>query len=194
MDASINHSYLQEKTKLQLKTLYQQSKELPMVVLAQFLTREMYNGLKRQLQKIAWEKVNNPLERKYNRGVIPKQLITIVESKECKDLLAVIIGKPILRIEGYIYQFQWRDYTIISDEAENEPGIDLFIDLTDDWPEQAGGALIYVDGTGDYTKIPLQGNLLAVTHQKQGIQKFVKYVNHFAEDKKRYFILARIVF
>ena len=82
---------------------------------------------------------------------------------------------------------------MLNDEIVEKPGIDAIIDFADGWRHEAGGSVVYVDGTGDFFKIPPSGNTLTLIERKKGAQKFVQYLNHYSNGKKRYFILGNII-
>ena len=88
--------------------------------------------------------------------------------------------------------FSWKDYIILHDENKEKLGIDIIVDCTEDWNEKAGGNVVYVDGKGNYSKIPVKENTLTIVKRHHHEQKFVQYVNHYAGPKKRYLVVGKL--
>lgn len=102
------------------------------------------------------------------------------------------MGRPVQKVDLHVCLFSWKDYIVLSDETVEPASIDLIIDLTDDWPEGAGGEVIYRDRDGNYFPLQIASNMLVLVERKRAIQKFVKYVNHYAGNKRRILLMGKI--
>ena len=70
--------------------------------------------------------------------------------------------------------------------------VDIIIDFTQEWDGSYGGAVVYADGSGEFHKIVIAENTLTITQRKEGVQKFVQYVNHFSGKKNRVLFLGTL--
>jgi hypothetical protein len=91
-----------------------------------------------------------------------------------------------------LWSFGHKDYTVVNDQALEKPGTDIIIDLTSTWSSEWGGSVVYVDGSGDFTKIVPEDNKLVLIMRDKKRHRFVQYVNHKAEKNKRVFLIARV--
>mgnify|MGYP001566330714 FL=1 len=86
----------------------------------------------------------------------------------------------------------WKDYMILNDRYVENRGIDLVIDLSEDWDDEWGGVVTYTDGSGTVYPLSLKANSVAVVERKKGMHKYIQYVNHYGKDKKRVFLIATL--
>jgi hypothetical protein len=91
-----------------------------------------------------------------------------------------------------VWSFGSKDYTVINDEKLEKPGIDLILDITPDWKAEWGGSAFYVDGSGEFTMIKPEENKLLIFRRSAGTHRFIQYVNHLAQKKRKVFLIARI--
>ncbi len=171
----INKKYLDNIE--QIRKVFYANKEIQ---LSDFLGKKSYEEFKKKINKIKLAKKVQPMCCSYDEAEISLP-------KDIADFIFLILKKKIEKAR--LLCFKWKDYTILNDEVIEKPGIDVVFDLTDNWNNNAGGSIVYVDGSGEYTKIPPSGNTLIIVERKKNVQKFVKYVNHLAQ-KKRCFIIA----
>ena len=192
MKLKINPNYLKLENQREIQESFAKSTP-PIAILFNFFDEEAYKELKTKIERQRFEKVTDVLHRRYTRSNIPKPLNKFFEeNKEFRTLINVILKERIKHIDAVAYNFTWKHYTIINDETTEEAGYDIFIDVTDNWNDEAGGSLIYVDGSGDFTKIPNKGNTLTIIKRDENTHKFIKYVNHKAKDKNKFFVLGNI--
>ena len=136
------------------------------VILRDFFTKEEYKELRNKIAELDFKKDVNIVHHSYSQA----------EFSFKDDFFGNLKCKT--------YLFTWKDYQILHDKFVEEPGIDVIIDLTDHWNAQWGGVVTYVDGSGDYTEILPLANSVAIVKRKKGMNRFVRYVNHYAKGKR----------
>ena len=181
----INPLYTKEESILQIQKMWEEKHS---VMLANFFTQTSYRKKEKELKKAV-----------YRRDMMPDQYSSATKKerelgreKEFLHFLAQILKKKTVHLIGEMYQFSWKDYTTLHDKNKEKPGIDIIIDFTPEWNESYGGAVVYTDGKGGYTKLFAQKNVLMMIRREQGINKFVQYINNLSRGKKRYLFLGRI--
>ncbi len=151
------------------------------VVLFEFLKPEMYQELRKEILDGSFVKVINPIMYSYSsQDKISERLTNLFESKE---LLLFLEG--VTEIEGLklnkltVSKYEWKDYTVMHDDANLEEGLDVFIDFTEGWDDvTAGGQITYYLGSDQYYTLPIAPNSVGIVHTLSGYQRFVKYVNN----------------
>jgi len=121
-----------------------------------------------------------------------KQLQRWLKTKEAAAIISAIIDDRVRYKESCLCVYAHRDYTVRHDKNIEPPGYDVLLDLTPRWNARACGHHSYVDADGnELIRIPVAGNTLAIISRPNGVQKFVKYVNHFAGKDRRVVLEAR---
>jgi Rps23 Pro-64 3,4-dihydroxylase Tpa1-like proline 4-hydroxylase len=186
---AINRHYLKPETQLKIKEIFLKEKK---VILFNFFDDEYYQKMENEIQKLKFKHEQEYLTHCYGSAVVTPIIYDYF--KDLVKVIGFIINKKTTTSSWKIKAlcFSWKDYIILHDENKEEPGIDILLDFTDGWKPEWGGAVTYVDGTGDYTKIPIQGNMLALVQRTNNEQRFVQYVNHYAGKRKRILLLATI--
>ncbi|MDO8656562.1 MAG: hypothetical protein Q7K45_04950, partial [Nanoarchaeota archaeon] len=87
----------------------------------------------------------------------------------------------------------WKEYTILSDSSVEEPGIDFIFDFTHDWDDKSNGYIFYKDEEGNFISLPIAADMVAIVERKEGVQKYVQYVNHYAQKSRRLLVMGEIV-
>jgi len=170
----INEFYLEN-----LETVKRTFQEEGQVVLFDFFTKDFFSLLK----KIA-EKKPRP-----EKDPLLHSFSTVsVDLPELPFLRSLFKKQPDFRS----YRFGWKDYTLLHDLDMQKPGIDIIIDLAEDWQEKWGGSVYYVDGTGNFTKMPIKANTLILVKRTSGNNRFIKYVNHLAGTRKRSLLIGSL--
>ena len=183
---AINKIYLEKKNQERIKQMFYDNKDFPSIQLHDFFIPECYKQMKRETSKLKYKRSYLATSHSYsesNFNVVPKELMAFVSK---------IINKKVSKIKLKVLKFSWKDYVIINDKLKEKPGFDIILDITDDWNQDYGGSLVYVDGSGDHFHIPPKGNTLTIAERKKGVQKFVQYVNNLSKDKKRCLIVATV--
>ncbi len=188
----VNPQYLSGSTIAQVKHAFHANRELPSITLQKFFSEGEYKTLSKVVSKTKWEKAKDRMHYNHSVAPLPTELKKMLDNTMMKRCISAVLGREIKKIEGKLCMFGWKDYTLLYDEAVEKPGIDLIIDFTPQWGENAGGKIVYADGTGDSRNIPSSPNTLSVTIRKEGVQKFVQYCNHYAGKKKRILFLGTV--
>ncbi|MBI2669141.1 hypothetical protein HYX14_04835 [Candidatus Woesearchaeota archaeon] len=187
----INLLYLNQKTRAEIQKTFHLNKELPSVQLQQFFTKEVYEQLCQAVVSGSFRHEKIPHLHSYSVAEIPAKVDAFFSSSEFLDFFSLLLPKKI-KISFRLYSFSWRDYILLNDQSLEKPGIDLIFDLTSLWDSSWGGNIVYVDGTGEYTMIAGAPNTLTIVQRKKNVRKFVQYVNHYAEQRKRYLLMGTL--
>lgn len=183
---AMNKAYLKEENIAKIQEMFKQNKDVPSVVLHSFLDKDFYEQLQKEIMIFKLEK--HPIDHCFEKAEAGKKLQAFLGSQEFLGFVSKILGRDIQAVTAHIQSFGHKHYTILHDEHVEEPGIDVFIGLTDEWNDAWGGNVVFVDGSGEYTKTQIGGNMLVIVERKDKTQKFVQYVNHHCNDKKLVFV------
>jgi len=154
---------------------------------------ESQEGIKTvQCQSFLLE-VNQPNTSKFKHNIDPLhhnyREATITNSEEIQSFVESITKKNLKCITKKSIAMTWKEYQIIDDHHDNASKIDVILDITDNWPENAGGTVAYVDGDGNYHTVPTTYNALTVIIRESTTKRFLQYVNHYGKDKEKIFHL-----
>lgn len=181
----INPIYKKEESLMQIKKIWQEKQS---IMLANFFTEASYKKKEKAVKNAVYKRESMPDQYSY----ATKKEKELKRNKELLHFLAQVLQKKAVRIIGEMVQFSWKDYTTLHDKNKEKPCIDIIIDLTPEWDDRYGGAVVYSDGKGGYTKVFAQKNSLFLVQREQGIQKYIQYVNNLSRGKKRFLFLGRI--
>ncbi|MBI2581817.1 hypothetical protein HYV87_01650 [Candidatus Woesearchaeota archaeon] len=181
----LNHGYLKEETKQKVRKSFFHS-DFPAILLNDFFDQGFYTELKKKILSLNFKRDAVILHHSY---AISSYKIT---SKEFCDFISFITKKKIDEITFSAYLLTWKDYMILNDKYLQKPGIDVIIDLTDNWNAELGGVVTFTDGKGTVYPITPTENSLAIVERKKNLQKYIQYINHYAKDKKRLLLIASI--
>ena len=181
----VNPAYLKEENKQKIRKSFLHG-EFPAVILKDFFSREFYEELQKKVSSLNFRKDHVVLHHSYAVGNFK------LSSKECTDFLSLVTKKKIEEVYCTAYLLTWKDYMILNDKYLEKPGIDMVIDLNDDWNAQRGGIVTYTDGKGTVYPISPTANSLAIVERKKGLQKYFQYVNHHGKEKKRLLLIAAL--
>lgn len=181
----INPVYKTEESLLQIKKIWQEKHS---IMLANFFTEASYKKKEKEMKNAVYKRDCMPDQYSY----ATKKEKEFERNKELLQFLAQVLQKKTVRIVGEMVQFSWKDYTTLHDKNKEKPGIDIIIDLTPEWDDSYGGAVVYSDGKGGYTKVFTQKNSLLLVRREQGIQRYVQYVNNLSRGKKRYLFIGKV--
>jgi len=190
----INLPYLNPDTLEKIQQEFRSQEDFPIVVLFKFLEREIYMKLREQIIRLYYKKELVRTSHSYAVAELPATLSKSFNQKEFLDFLSSILDKKVKNIKAQAYSFSWKDYTILSDTTLEEPGIDFIFDLTHDWDKKGNGYIFYKDGEGNFISLPIAADMLVIVERKEGVQKYVQYVNHYAQKNRRLLVMGRINF
>lgn len=183
---AINKDYLKSENISKIKQLLLNNPQFPSIQLHDFFIPKSYEQMKNKVKKLKFKKSYLATSHSYSEcdfNATPKEVV---------DFISKITGKKTEKLKFKALLLLHKDYLIINDKISEKSGTDIVFDLTDDWDENSGGSVIYVDGSGEYFRIPQKGNTLLIAERKKGTQKFIQYINHHAKNKKRYLVIATI--
>ena len=186
----INSSYFNHSALTQLCTSFRSDPVVPSVQLGELFTAVFYKKLQVEIKKLGFIVQRKPFQYSYASAPVPTLLDEFFSSPSFLRLMKSIVGKNVGGVTARTLRFGWKDYTLLHDQLVEKPGIDLIIDLAQEWNSAAGGCVRYVDGTGSYTTISPLRNSLTVVQRRKGVQRFVQYVNHRSGTLQRHLILG----
>ena len=146
-----------------------------------------------EIVRLPFKQEKEALTHSYATAPLPKSVQQFLQSSELLSFLSALLQKKVIKVQATQFRFSWKDYTLLHDEKKEEPGIDMIIDFTEKWNEEAGGNIFYSNGEGEYLKLSLAGNACAIAKRKEGISKFIKYVNTLSLEQKRYLLIGKII-
>lgn len=189
----LNEAYLRKTTVGGIQKAFDASKELPSIVLQRFFDEKAYAKIALLCKRASFKKSMERMHHSYAVAPMPREVEKFLNNEEVLRFISKIVGKNIKSVNGCLYMFGWKDYTLLHDKKKEKPGIGIIFDMTGKWPNRAGGKIVHVDGTGSYHRIPASENAVVVTKRKEGIQKFMQYINHVAGKKKRLLFMGTAI-
>ncbi len=190
----INKNYLAAETIEKIKQEFLSKDDFPSTVLFKFLEREFYMKLRQQIIRLYYKKEVVRVSHSYAAANLPPAISKWFNQKEFLDFLSSILNKKVQLLDARAYTFSWKDYTVLSDTTVEKPGFDFIFDFTHDWDERGNGYIFYKDEEGNFISLPLAADMLAIVERKAGVQKYVQYVNHYAQKNRRYMVMGKMIF
>ena len=189
----INKTYLEPETVQKIQKEFVAKTDFPSAVLFKFLERDIYMKLREQIIHLYFKKDVVRTSHSYAVAKLLSTLSKVFNEKEFLDFCSSILNKKVKQIEAKAYSFTWKDYTILSDKTIEEPSLDFIFDFTHDWDEKGNGYIFYKDEDGNFISIPIAADMLAIVERKEGVQKYIQYVNHYAQKNRRLLVMGKIV-
>ncbi len=186
----VNPIYKKIETVQQLKHLFQQNTLLPSIQLHNFFTEQEYNKIKSLTASSQFQHQKNPLLCSYSAASIKKELSSFIQA--IPQIVSSIVKKNISLQNFKLLQFQHKDYTLLHDKNIEPSGYDIILDLTEHWQPDYGGNLIYTNGQGQVFTITSKPNTLSIIKRTKHFQKYIEYINHYAEKNKRYILIGTL--
>ena len=188
----INKLYLNGENTAKLKDIFLANERLPSIIMPNFIGKKDYAMLEMAAKKCRYKIEKEPMHFRYSASETPKSLPELLNSNAMKQLISKIINKKIKKIDGKLYCFGWKDYTLLNDEKIEKPGYDLILDFGK-WDESFGGMITYSDGMGNSDALKSRPDTLIIVKRKNRMQKFTKYVNNKSGKRKRLFFMGKII-
>jgi hypothetical protein len=170
--------------------------ETSYVDLKKFLRSDMYDALLVAFGVASFDDlVGPPNARRYRRldtvdtsGVISR-FQTFCKSTNFVSYVTSLTGldRPI-GVFSECRRFRSGDYTLMHDNVQEEPGLDLIFSVTSspEWQDHSGGSLMYLDGQDTLLTVDPEQNKLTLVYRDDGVLRYVKYVNHQAGANERH--------
>ncbi|HLD39533.1 MAG TPA: hypothetical protein VJB13_00120 [Candidatus Nanoarchaeia archaeon] len=182
----LNPIYLKDETKQKVRKSFLHS-DFPAVMLNEFFSKEFYAELKKKISSLNFKRDTIVLHHSYDRSSMA------ISSAELNMFLSFVTKKKVEDMNFTVIRLGWKDYQILHDRyLEKNPGVDIILDITDAWDNEWGGMVTYTDGRGMVYPLAPAGNSLAIIERKKNLHKYFQYANHYAEEKKRVFLIATI--
>ena len=183
--ADVNPAYLDEEAKHKIRKSFLHG-EFPAVIIKDFFSKEFYAELKKKAYSLSFKRENIVLRHSYAFSNLN------LSSRELCDFVSFVTKKKIEEVSCSAYLLSWKDYMILNDKYLEKTGIDVIIDLTEDWNPEWGGVITYTDGKGTVYPISPAGNSVAIVERKKDLNKYIQYINHYGEEKKRLLLIATL--
>jgi hypothetical protein len=186
----INPIYTKPKTIAQLQHLFQENKQLPSIQLHNFFTTEEYSHINSVISTARFTHTQKPLLYSYSTTKTQKEIIPYL--KEIKKISQQIIQHKLIKINiqiPQIIQLGHKDYTLLNDKNLQPQGYDIIFDLTDNWQPEFGGNLTYTNSNNQSFTITSKPNTLTIVERSDLFQKYIEYINHYAQKNKRYILM-----
>ena len=191
---SINKAYVDGESLLKIQNTFRTEGT---ALLFNFFDDETLLEIKKAINHLSFKEEKEILKQSYAQAQMDSVLKKNFQGKEFLGFLSFILNRKLLAPLFSVYSFTWKNYTLLHDAAQEKPGIDIIFDFAalhhEQWNESWGGVITYVDGSGEFRRLPVQQNVLALVQRKTTEeQRFVQYVNHHAEGKKRFFVMGQL--
>jgi len=162
----VNKYYRNKELLKQVKAAFLQNKDCPSVALHGFLTPD---GL--QKARVS--------AKKWVHSTIPDQhsYATCKAKLGLADFVKRATGKKPIKQDSMLLRH--RDFTLLHDEKKQRAGVIGLLFLFD-WNKEWGGDFVLVKDGETLKRFTPKKNTLLLVWRKQGVQSFVKYVNHKA--------------
>ena len=160
--------------------------------------------LMQELEKISWEKINDPHKESLSTSQIQKNSHSeFLESKDFQDFIEKITSTKIdENISWQFQKFQKNDFTLLHDDnlnenTNNQDTLLIIFDLTRKWPIEARGEIVITTANNTNQKNnnstpliirPIE-NTLSIIKLKKDDMYFTKFINSSAQNKE----LIRII-
>ncbi len=189
----INPIYKNDQAQKEIALQFQKQKEekFPAITLCDFFTKTIFNYLEKEFLSLDYQKKIEPLSHSFSQGIVSQKIHDFFHQKDFLNFLSLILGKRVKAISLDAKALSWKDYTLINDEKKEKGEFDLLFSFSD-WNVDFGGSIFYVDGSFDFAQIYPQKNSLTLVQRKENVQRYLKYVNSLAQEKKL-FLLVGIV-
>ncbi len=186
VSSELSLEYMKEEMKQRVRKSFLHS-DFPAVQLNNFFSKEFYAELKKKASSLKLKEDLIILHHSYESSSMK------IDSAELNEFLSFVTKKRVDDLTFSVFRLGWKDYQILHDRyLEKSPGIDIIIDITDNWNPEFGGIVTFTDGRGTVYPLAPAGNSLAIVERSKNLHKYFQYVNHYAKDKKRLFLIASI--
>ncbi len=182
---------------LQAKNHYE-SMSPSSITLHDFFSKEFYPTLRQTVLGVHLKPHYNPVQYRFSFGMLGVTDAVFMH-EQVSRVLCSISGFSSVTVLG-VYSFGSCDYTILHDDVGGfkrnglgslpcDFGALAIFDFSGDWDPTWGGRDVFVDGTGNFVYVPVRGNTCTLI-SLGSVERFVEYVNHYAQERKRYVVIC----
>ena len=123
---------------------------------------------------------------------LPKELaafLSMTNSTSFTNWINSLTGMDVdANFKSELKQFNAGNYTLLHDNAREEPGLDMLLSLMPqcEWDESWGGDVVYLDNDDEaLLNLYPVSNSMALVYRDEGVMRFVRYINHHAGHNSR---------
>lgn len=183
----INPDYLNNDIIIRARASFLSNNLLPNIQLQSFLKEAVLKSLQKEMKLLSYSHSYKPDQYSYFTSDTPESFISLLESKDFKELISEITG---IKIKGLFCEasyFGHKNYTLLSDKQVIKEGLAFFLDLND-WDIKFGGYNWLLNNKEENIIYNPKANSLLLVKQSNKLRSTIKYVNHHAQDNKRFII------
>lgn len=183
----INPDYLDKETIIRARTFFLSNNTLPNIQLQDFLKENVLKALQKEMKSLSYSHSYKPDQHSYFTADAPESFISLLESKDFKELIEQITGKEVKDIFCEASYFGQKNYILLSDKEIIKEGIAFFFDLQD-WDIKNGGSNWLLNNKEENIIYNPKANSLLLVKQSKHLRSTIRYINHHAKDNKRFII------
>ena len=187
----LNSIYTNPTVQKQVRQVFTTATPFPSITLYDVFDFETLSQLSQTMLRLDFQHEKKPLLHSYATASLPKELTKTI-STTLLPFLSTVLNKKLSTISLTAYKLGWKDYQILHDSLQTSTSHEIIIDLTPTWSDAAGGAITYVDGSGEFVSVPIKSNNLTLVQQKKEVNRFIEYVNNKAKNHSRLFLLGKL--
>lgn len=149
---------------------------------------QLQNFFREKYYKVLYNK-NIKLKKVYIPNLCSYSFSEFKDKKFLKQISNFLSNFYRLKLKGSkILYFKHEDYTLLNDKTNEEEGITIIIELTNNWNNEYGGYTLFTKNNKEVLRINPIKNSLTIIKTNKEMKSFVKYVNHKAKNNKRIFV------
>lgn len=181
----INPVYLKGEVIIQMRTAFKQSKP-NVLVLPDFFDKSFYGKLAGEMLSSRGKENYVPHEHRFFEMPLDREIKEIFSSRAFINFISEATGVDIGGFKMCARKFGKGNFSLMHDDLPSAKRFVLFYTISPSgWDSKWGGASVFSFGD---ERAPLVfeniGNSLTLISVPSGMRDFVKYVNHFAGDKR----------
>ena len=183
----INPDYLNNETIKRARASFLSNNFLPNIQLQSFLKENTLKSLQKEMKLLSYSHSYKPDQHSYFTASTPESFISLLESKDFKELISGITGIKIKDFFCEALYFGHKNYTLLSDKDKIKESTAFFFDLND-WNIKFGGYNWLLNNQNENIIYHPKANSLLIVKQSNKLRSTIKYINHQAKDDKRFII------
>ncbi|KAJ2151619.1 putative component of NuA3 histone acetyltransferase complex [Coemansia sp. RSA 451] len=117
---------------------------------------------------------------------VTHELLQFLQSTQFACVLSSVTSLDLVRASQQVRRFDRGHYTLVHDQALDPAGLDVVLSLSPaEWIDTWGGSTHYVADADELLSVSPQANSLSIVMRDDGTLRFVKYVNHTAQESRQ---------